>query len=48
MLTINADGHPLIQCFHKPGHENRSVVVLEYGIWQAWLQADREDVVAFS
>lgn len=48
MLTINADGHPLMQRFHKPGDEKRSVVVLEDDAWAAWMKADREeDVRAF-
>lgn len=36
MLTVNADEHPLMKRFHRPGDEKRSVVVLrpeEYGDW---------------
>lgn len=33
MLTINADGHPLMQRFHKPGDEKRSVVILPDEAW---------------
>jgi putative SOS response-associated peptidase YedK len=36
MLTVNADGHPVMQRFHKPGDEKRMVVILdraEYGEW---------------
>lgn len=29
MLTVNADGHPVMGRFHRPGDEKRSVVVLE-------------------
>lgn len=29
MLTVNADEHPLMRRFHKPGDEKRSVVVLD-------------------
>lgn len=29
MLTINADGHPLMQHFHKPDDEKRMVMILE-------------------
>jgi len=43
--TINADGHPLMQRFHKPGDEKRSVVVLEDDAWAAWIKADREEEV---
>lgn len=45
MLTINADKHPLMQRFHKPGDEKRSVVVLEDDAWAAWMTADREEEV---
>jgi len=40
MLTINADGHPLMQRFHAPGDEKRSIVVIEPGAYQEWLRAD--------
>jgi putative SOS response-associated peptidase YedK len=36
MLTINADGHPVMQRFHKPEDEKRMVVILDpkdYGEW---------------
>ncbi|MFM0503995.1 SOS response-associated peptidase [Paraburkholderia caffeinilytica] len=36
MLTVNADEHPLMKRFHRPGAEKRSVVILrpeEYGDW---------------
>ena len=42
MLTINADEHPLMHRFHKPGDEKRSVVVLDDDAWQDWLKAERE------
>ncbi|MBI3093478.1 MAG: SOS response-associated peptidase family protein [Rhodocyclales bacterium] len=45
MLTINADEHPLMHRFHKPGDEKRSVVVLDDDAWLAWLTSDREDQV---
>lgn len=48
MLTINADEHPLMRRFHKPGDEKRSVVVLEDDDWDAWLNAKAEaDVRSF-
>ena len=40
MLTINADGHPLMQRFHAPGDEKRSIVVLAPDHYEAWLRAD--------
>ncbi len=36
MLTVNADGHAIMQRFHKPGDEKRMVVILrpeQYGEW---------------
>lgn len=38
MLTVNADGHPVMQRFHRPDEEKRMVVILdqaEYGPWLA-------------
>ena len=40
MLTVNADGHPVMGRFHRPADEKRSVVVLEPGQFDAWLGAD--------
>ena len=37
MLTINADGHPLMQRFHKPGDEKRMVMILDPDQYQGWL-----------
>ena len=39
MLTINADTHPLMQNYHKPGDEKRMVVILSPPQYQAWLAA---------
>ncbi len=39
MLTINADAHPLMRTFHKPGDEKRMVVVLPRAQYADWLQA---------
>lgn len=39
MLTINADGHTLMQQFHKPTDEKRMVVVLPKDRYIDWLQA---------
>ena len=39
MLTINADDHPLMRLFHKPGDEKRMVVILPEDSYDAWLQA---------
>jgi putative SOS response-associated peptidase YedK len=40
LLTVNADGHPLMGRFHAPGDEKRSIVVLPPEDWAAWLAAD--------
>lgn len=37
MLTVNADGHPVMGRFHRPGDEKRSVVVLEPEQFGEWL-----------
>ena len=37
MLTINADGHPLMQRFHKPEDEKRMVMILDPDQYQGWL-----------
>lgn len=39
MLTLNADAHPFMNRFHKPGDEKRMVVVLPESDYDAWLQA---------
>lgn len=40
MLTVNADGHPVMGRFHRPGDEKRSVVVLAPEHFQFWLRVD--------
>lgn len=42
MLTINAENHPLMQRFHKPEDEKRSVVILEPADYDRWLAARSE------
>jgi putative SOS response-associated peptidase YedK len=36
-LTINADHHPLMRRFNKPGEEKRSLVILHRNDYDAWL-----------
>ena len=36
-LTINADQHPLMRRFHKPGDEKRSLVILHKNDYDVWL-----------
>jgi putative SOS response-associated peptidase YedK len=40
MLTVNADAHPVMQQFHKPGDEKRTPVVIAPALHDAWLSAD--------
>lgn len=40
MLTVNALGHPVMQQFHKPDEEKRSIVVLQESLYPHWLQAN--------
>lgn len=47
MLTVNADGDPMMQRFHKPGDEKRSVVVLPPDRYQAWIDTPIEEAPAF-
>jgi putative SOS response-associated peptidase YedK len=47
MLTINADAHPLMKQFHKPGEEKRMVVVLPEAQYGDWLQARAQDRLDF-
>jgi putative SOS response-associated peptidase YedK len=37
MLTVNADSHALMNRFHKPGDEKRSVVILPPSEYENWL-----------
>lgn len=36
-LTINADDHPLMKRFHRPGDEKRALVVVPHEEWDDWL-----------
>ena len=47
MLTINADGHDLMQQFHKPTDEKRMVVILSPERYQEWLEARPEQSMTF-
>lgn len=43
MLTINADEHPVMHRFHRPGDEKRSVVLLKRQDFGRWLEARNEE-----
>jgi putative SOS response-associated peptidase YedK len=47
MLTVNADGHSLMQRFHKPEDEKRMVVVLDEADHDRWLDAPRDRMPDF-
>ena len=40
MLTVNADEHPVMRQFHKPGDEKRTPVIIAPALHDAWLSAD--------
>ncbi|USX25769.1 SOS response-associated peptidase [Oxalobacteraceae bacterium OTU3CINTB1] len=39
-LTMNADDHPLMRRFHKPGDEKRALVVVPQAEWDDWLNCN--------
>ena len=40
MLTVNADEHPVMRQFHKPGDEKRTLVIIAPDLLEDWLSAD--------
>ena len=46
MLTVNADDHPFMRRFHKPGDEKRMVVVLAPADYQHWLDGTVQEAAA--
>ena len=47
MLTVNADGHPVMQRFHRPDEEKRMVVVLDRQDYGQWLSCPVEQSPGF-
>ncbi|WP_322050567.1 SOS response-associated peptidase [Paraburkholderia bannensis] len=43
MLTVNSNEHPLMQRFHKPGDEKRSVVIVRPTDYEGWLTSRSMD-----
>lgn len=43
MLTVNANDHPLMKRFHKPGDEKRSVVIVPPAEYENWLASRSTD-----
>lgn len=41
MLTVNADQHPIMRQFHKPGDEKRTPVIIRPELFDDWLGADQ-------
>ncbi len=46
MLTVNADEHPVMNQFHKPGDEKRTPVVLHPSQFKSWLSASESEAMA--
>lgn len=47
MLTVNADGHPVMQRFHRPEDEKRMVVILDPEDYGGWLSCRVQDAHAY-
>lgn len=47
MLTVNADDHPLMRNYHRPGDEKRMVVILPNGLIREWLTASASASMEF-
>lgn len=47
MLTVNADGHPVMQRFHKSEDEKRMVVILDPKEYDDWLSCPVADAPRF-
>jgi putative SOS response-associated peptidase YedK len=47
MLTVNADGHPVMSRFHRPGAEKRMVIFLEPNEQDDWLTCRVDQAAKF-
>ena len=47
MLTINADAHPVMCNYHRPGDEKRMIVLLRQEDFDAWLDAPPQRSMEF-
>lgn len=47
MLTVNADDHPVMQRFHRPGDEKRMVVILDPKEYMPWLSCPVDEAPRF-
>ncbi len=43
-ITINADDHPLMKRFHKPGDEKRSLVIVPPNAYDDWLNCRNPEI----
>jgi SOS response associated peptidase (SRAP) len=44
MLTVNADHHPLMRRFHRPGDEKRSVIIVPPMQYEEWLSCRNSEL----
>ena len=47
MLTINADAHPVMNHFHRPGDEKRMPVIIPASDYENWLEATPDQATTF-
>ena len=47
LLTVNADGHPIMGRLHRPGDEKRMPVIVEPGQYKQWLNATPANAMQF-
>jgi len=47
MLTVNADGHPVMERFHRPQDEKRMVVILDPADYDRWLSCPVDEAARF-
>ena len=47
MLTVNADGHPVMDHLHRPGDEKRMPIIVPAEQYQDWLEATPDSAPTF-
>ena len=47
MLTVNADDHPVMRRFQRPGDEKRTIVIVPAERYDDWLEAEPGDAPEF-
>ena len=47
LLTVNAEGHPVMGQFHPVNDEKRSIVVIEPESYDDWLNATTDEAISF-